>query len=46
MKSMFLNIVDFSAFEYSLKIFYHEWDLEMKVQRVNLLLMRILSVKE
>ena len=41
MKSMLL-----SAFEYRLKIFYHEWDLEMKVQRVNLLLMRILSVKE
>ena len=46
MKSMFLSIVSFSAFEYRLKIFDHEWDLEMKVQRANLLLMRILSVKE
>ena len=45
-KSMFLNIVNFSAFEYRLKIFYHKWDLEMKVHRVNLLLMRILSEKE
>ena len=43
---MILSILNFSACEYRLKIFYHEWDLEMKVQRINLLLMRILSVKE